>query len=60
MTCYRCGAEIDPMERAGKILVDKWLCEVCLEKAEKCVPREDYEGGNRHHAQDALETVGEY
>ena len=46
MTCYRCGAEIDPMERAGKILVDKWLCEICLEKAEKCAPREDYEGGN--------------
>lgn len=40
MTCYRCGAEIDPNERAGKILVDKWLCEICLEKAEKCAPRE--------------------
>jgi len=46
VTCYRCGAEITTNERAGRIFAGTWLCELCLEKAERCAPREDYEGGN--------------
>lgn len=44
MTCVRCGVEIGA-ERCGQIAAG-WLCEACLDGAERCAPREDYEGGN--------------
>ena len=40
MTCVRCGCEIGT-ERAGQIAAG-WLCEACLDGAERCAPREDY------------------
>ena len=45
MTCACCHREITADERTGRTFMGV-LCEVCLDKADGCAPREDYEGGN--------------
>lgn len=50
MTCVRCGCEIGA-ERAGQIAAG-WLCEACLDGAERCAPGEDEGGNNAIHTND--------